>query len=453
MPASGWPWASAWGCCWRPTCSAGRAFPSTQGQALRSPYPCQMYLRRLGGIKCDNLLRLPRRKALNVIGNSMNITEIRQRALCSIGPLKQPDSDTQFTTFARCEASRSKSGRNLPAYYLVYFLLTDLLGFQNLGNSEKTAWSIPVDLHGKGYFIEHRKFGVGVFSTNLPDDEPACKEIVKLVRKAVRAAQPYFESRAKDAVKGIKLNVVNRCSSLFERYLFFVEMSRARKTEAMKQEAHRSIASTTVTSRFYDKKYALLQEAEWLALSGVECFFSWTEHVFVLLAILSGKGVTGEDVAKLAGENWETKFKAAVDISDPISKNYYDKLVEIRRQLRNFVAHGSFGKSGEAFEFHSGAGAVPVALPHREKGSAYMFGGGASFSEDEVLDFFDTFIKHLWSGNRESAKHYLQDSDLPVILTKVESGEYSRAMASKKGMIELRDRLQGWMDRSANMDF
>lgn len=64
----------------------------------------------------------------------------------------------------------------------------------------------------------------------------------------------------------------------------------------------------------------------------------------------------------LAEDNWNAKFKAALDISDKDTKAHYDKLLDLRAQVRNFVAHGAFGKEGKAFRFHSGAGSVPVLL-------------------------------------------------------------------------------------------
>ena len=61
-----------------------------------------------------------------------------------------------------------------------------------------------------------------------------------------------------------------------------------------------------------------------------------------------------------------SKFKACLDIHDHSIKVHYDRLVEIKRQIRNYMAHGAFGKNGEAFQFHSGAGAVPLLLPHQK---------------------------------------------------------------------------------------
>ena len=49
-----------------------------------------------------------------------------------------------------------------PEYYLVYFLLVDLLGFKCYGRGEKVAWSTPVEIEGQHFLIEHRKLGLGV---------------------------------------------------------------------------------------------------------------------------------------------------------------------------------------------------------------------------------------------------------------------------------------------------
>src|SRR6185295_6297860 len=98
-------------------------------------------------------------------------------------------------------------------------------------------------------------------------------------------------------------------------------------------------------------------------IAAIEAFFSWTEHVLILIAILQGRLKTGMDVARVAQGDWSEKIKAAVDLSGNAKmKALYEELLEIRRQVRNFMAHGAFGKHGEAFRFHSGAGAVPVNL-------------------------------------------------------------------------------------------
>ena len=71
-----------------------------------------------------------------------------------------------------------------------------------------------------------------------------------------------------------------------------------------------------------------------MALSAVDAFFSWTEHIFIHMAILSGKVITGEDVANLADNEWPIKFKYAIDIDSEGTRPYYDQLVTVKRQLR-----------------------------------------------------------------------------------------------------------------------
>ena len=155
----------------------------------------------------------------------MNIEAIRQKARTAIRPLKTVSSEY----FGR---NRTKAGRGLPDYYLVYFLLVDLLGFEDLGRHDKIAWSIPVDLDGQMLFIEHRKLGLGVFSSHDTASEEAAKEVVRLVKRGVKVAQPYFDWRAQDAVMRSQVNVRNRSSELHDRFQFLLDLYEATLTES-----------------------------------------------------------------------------------------------------------------------------------------------------------------------------------------------------------------------------
>ena len=63
-------------------------------------------------------------------------------ALAEVVPAGQPRSSAESK--ALMLSSRTNGGRSLPEYYLVYFLLVDLLGYKDLGQWEKVAWVIPV---------------------------------------------------------------------------------------------------------------------------------------------------------------------------------------------------------------------------------------------------------------------------------------------------------------------
>src|SRR5438067_68982 len=89
---------------------------------------------------------------------------VRERTQRAISPLKPADVHSKAADNFLFVAKRTKAGRSLPPYYLVYFLLVDLLQYRDLGRFEKLAWSVPVDLDGTAFLIEHRKFGLGIFA-------------------------------------------------------------------------------------------------------------------------------------------------------------------------------------------------------------------------------------------------------------------------------------------------
>jgi len=302
--------------------------------------------------------------------------------------------------------------------------------------------------------VEHRKFGLGLFAASLPDDESDAAEIVKRIHKAARVARPYFDWRAEQAVQESKLNVINRSRELFARFEFFVDLYEARHIDAERRRDEKIETQTrenawTITF----PAIALKREARWFALSAIDCFFSWTEHFFIHLAVLKGRCSTGEQVAELAAAEWNTKYKTALDMNDPVSKKLYDNLAILRRQLRNFIAHGAFGKDGEAFSFHSTAGAVPLLLPYKLDRSSFQFGQGIELVPDKAVELIRTFINHLQEGSSATAWVHIQEYELPSILTKVRSGEYARAMASTETMEDYARHEAELIDRYANMDF
>lgn len=382
---------------------------------------------------------------------------IRRAALRAIAPIRAADESTKADQRFLFTAKRTKAGYDLPPYYLVYFLLVDLLGFRNLGQFEKIAWSVPIDFEGRSFLIEYRKLGLGVFVDDPDREEASAQRIVSLIRKGVKVAEPYFELIADRAAQDSKLNVVNRSEELFERFQYFLEAysTAAHEAEARKDECHRSTRDVPggVVTTYHMPAIKLRRNARWLAIAAVDAFFSWTEHIFVHLAILRGTATSGIEVAELADADWQEKFRRALDVTDRKTKRFFDELIELRRQLRNFMAHGAFGKKGEAFSFHSGTGAVPLLLPHKAGRRRFALSDDLSMEDAKGLELIQKFVEHLWSGEREPAGYFIQKSHLPLVLTYAKDGTYRNAMESMesmKGFVEYQGHL--W-DQAANMDW
>lgn len=391
--------------------------------------------------------------------------EVALRLLADLPPAGSPRSDVEGRGLML--SSRTSASRRLPPYYLVYFLFVDLLRYPRMGQGEKSAWTVPVRYQGRVYGVEHRKFGLGIFAPNLDPnarmsgtpsaqaEQDACV-IADLITRAVSAAEPYFRWRAEQAVSTPNLNVINRSDSLFDRYQYFHDRfqqlsaeAELRKDEKVVDKSILADGTTLISTSF--PSFVLRQEADWNAQAAIEAFFSWTEHVFIHIAILLGQLRSGDEVARLADSDWKAKFKAALDISDDQTKAHYDNLLDLRAQVRNFMAHGSFGKRGEAFTFHSGAGAVPVVLTEDQR-HKFSLTGRIAFDEKTAIAGIESFLEHLWSGDRAPMRLHVF-SGLPSILTYALDGTYRDALRSEEAMDDFVKYLHGVFDRAADMDW
>ncbi|MDN3220726.1 hypothetical protein [Pseudomonas nunensis] len=386
-----------------------------------------------------------------------DLEAIRRSAWRALGPIRPTDSNTKADKNFLLNGKKTNAGRDLPPYYLVYFLLVDLLGFKNLGRFEKIDWSIPIDFNGQAYLVEYGKFGLNLFAHDPEKEEHAAREITIRIQKGVKASRLFFDFLASQAIERSEINVVNNSIALHDRFEFAKDLYISKCAEIKHRDNEYALKrkQRELPFGFYigPPSSNLKEEANWLAISAIESFFSWTEHVLIHLAILIGSVVSAREVADLATADWSKKFKTVFKLNDKKEKTLFDEALSLRQELRNFIAHGAFGKQGEAFSFHSTAGAVPVLLPHNRGSKKFSLGEQLEFDADVAFDIINVFIQALWSKERAPAHLYIQMSRLPTILTFVTDGTYARAMTSLESMEELIEYLSNMVDQAANMDW
>lgn len=380
---------------------------------------------------------------------------LREKAQRIMAPFKPDDANTKAPNDFLFKAVRAKLTTPLPTYYHTYLLLVELLGYKNLGSFEKVSWSVPVDHAGRALLVEHRKFGLGVFVQDQDADIATANELAAKIARACAIATPFFEWHAQQHLNGHRLSVANKSQKLYDRFRYFLclhrkvarqnPLPRDLKVSMLDDSNHRR------AFRAFHKYMVNKDSVEWTGLAAIDAFFSWTEHVFIHIAIMQGKVTTGKDVIALANADWSEKFKSALDVTDNATKRFYDSLMIVRRQLRNFVAHGAFGKRGEALSFHSGAGAIPVTL---SRGSFTLeLSGGTDFDNANAIQVIEQFIKHLWSGERGIMKLYIQGTTLPFLLGYAKFGRYASVLKSKGAMRKFLAGLEQDRDNARNMDF
>ena len=392
----------------------------------------------------------------------MEVDVARKQAHKAIGAVKRCDLSLEGWEQVWERSFRVGAEVKLPEYYRVYFLLVDLLQFDRFGPRDKLAWSIPVELRGNVYLINHEKMGTGVFAVPgvAEDVETHAKIIVRLIRQGVEKSEKYFDWRARQAIASGSVSVINLSNRLFDRYIFLLEQYWSKCDEANQRHSQRDEQDTALLFLGIDPEQARLrQEAEWLAFSVIESFFSWTEHIFIHLSILLGKCKNADEVATLASGRWSEKFWAALDKGDDEAKLFHKKLLTIRQQFRNLGTHGAFGKKREAFIFHSETGAVPVTLPNDVGRHSYRFGGGLDYFRTDVpfvgqkeIATIEEFIEYLRSGQLVPAWVYL-DGGLDTGLTAWQLSVLYAAMESPEAMEDLVGFLSSEADKVANMEF
>ena len=390
----------------------------------------------------------------------MNIDASRERAAKAISPIRASVLSVEELDNLSARSKRLASSAQLPEYYLVYFLLVDLLGFDSHGSRDKVAWSIPIDFDERTYLVEYRKMGLGVFAPFATDADYQVEKIARLIKRGVDLSGDYLRWRADKAVQDSQVSLMNLSHRLYNRYDFFREEYRSKCNDA-KQSAGK------VNKTFYGNgvvgedhpEIRLRQEAEWLAFAVIDSFFSWTEHVFVHLAILQGKCSSAKDVGDLIWAGWSPKFKKALDISDDETNRYHARLVQIREQFRNIGTHGAFGGRKEAFIFNSGTGAVPVMLPRRNGEHSYRFGGefdhfrtNTKFVGEEEIELIAEFIDFIQAGPLAPAWIHL-DAGLDSGLTEWQRSRVRQAMKSEHAMEQFVEYETYLADKYANMEF
>ena len=186
---------------------------------------------------------------------TFDIEKYKQRALRILSPIKQIDKHTSINSTKLFHAQRSNAGRNLPEYYLVYFLFGELLGFKNAGQFEKVAWSFTIDFNGKAFVIEYRKMGLGIFVQDIETDEADAEAIANKIRIAVMSAPPFYEYIAKQAIDKSELNVVNNNIRLLSRFDFLFELYKKEKlkiiTQARELIIHDSLRNSVEREAMY----------------------------------------------------------------------------------------------------------------------------------------------------------------------------------------------------------
>lgn len=327
-------------------------------------------------------------------------------------------------------------GYKVPPQHLMVFLLVDLLKCES---HFKEMEKVFCEIHFRYKEIECcysiRKFGTYIYTDS--NDTDFLKSLMRTLWNLGKIADNLLEKPLEKSVDSGQVIIKNSSYRLFSRYEYF-------KSKAIESYSKEGIKSES----------SLINKRQWLSTEGfynttamLEAYFSFQEHVLVLLFAFQKSKVSLKDFIELT---WQDKFKIIFDIKDKKIQSYYNALVSIKNNYRNPIAHGGFDKSLDyMLVYIEGLGYVPTNI---NDGHFYT---RLSKSEtlEEIINTIDEFHKWINDTPFLSRKMKIIESGLDIRYTTMDFETYNEALESDDKLEQyLEYALEAW-DREVNMDW
>lgn len=375
----------------------------------------------------------------------MDLDAIKARAGEAVRPLKQPSdwSNLDRTSCTVCIGAVHGLGEA----HFVLALLVDLLGYEYSGRGEKRLWSIPVELNDTNLFIEDGKFGMEILAPNIPFVEDVAREVVNCIDRGIQSVREsvYFEEWIRECAGDDNAILASDSILLHDKFLFFREEFQRHWVEFEQCKSQNCIADpANIVGRIeqHSKCAGIREKAAWIGQSAIDCFFFWTEHIFMHLAVLLEREEVNSigKCNKLIKNDWKSKYKSVFDTeADEEASLFLHTLTEIR-ESRNFTTHGRFGQRGERLWVPTRRGCFPYNVKSsRSRDPWCRLNDEMGFTERESLQAIERFIEYLWSGARQPARMLLQETPLPLIerelytkVSKPQKSHFSRIPSARR---------------------
>lgn len=348
-------------------------------------------------------------------------------------------NETQIASRPNDMAVRiSLTWEDFPVPGLVLIALGTILGHDHYGPEEKMAWGLNAVYADIPFTVQFEKFGLRVYTYKNVHSE-FHREIVRALKALCIVAENYLKAEIDAQLNAGNVTIKN-CYHQFESaYLFF---------RASAKNAYSSNEASTAP--FFLSQS--LREGGYLASAMLDAYFSKLEHLLVLLLAFSSFNPCNMNLRQFVGARWDEKFKTIFfSDSDRSAKRIYDKLKQIKEDIRNPASHGGFLKNGASFLFHSRAGALPVQLTKSKRGLEFHITPIPPSTYDEVCAVLDETDAFFRSSPLALGFRYIA-SGLDVSFSADSRLEYMRSVQATdiEALIEKHAYLA---DMHANMDY
>ncbi|HKO46873.1 MAG TPA: hypothetical protein VJV79_04080 [Polyangiaceae bacterium] len=340
--------------------------------------------------------------------------------------------------------------KGFPIEGLLLFGLTQFLGLLDDGREEKIAWSVWFSFKGATYAFEMRKFGLRLLCQPENLDKPLTREVLGKARALTDIVEAFLsDGFAQKQLEAGSFTVQNLYGTLEERYRFLRDQAKLayeRPPPPPETGTHEFGTWYRHDSERPDR------EGGTLGAAAVDAYFSRMEHLLCLAAGFANVPLPEGDFLAFLAEGWRAKARAMLDLGRPETKSFYDKLLAVREEWRNPLAHGGFLSNGGSLYFHlPGIGALPAQLRRTPTGVKLKFTMQHS-SFKEVMELFDGFDEHMKAGPLRHAVQWAE-AGMDVAFDEHSRRSYACASKSEEAFEHFLEGTQRAEDQAANMDW
>lgn len=340
----------------------------------------------------------------------------------------------------------------LPVPGFARWILADFLGGPDTGRDEKLAWQIRFWFEGRRCALALQKFGLRLYmdpeGLDRKSAERTATSIVARLEKAIQVAErEVFRPFAEDQVRVGKVTINNQHYQLRTMYEHFRTIAQD-PTLAAETDARQKVVESG-----WNHRVRLERLRFYHGVAMVNAYFSFLEHVLVLVWPFVGYRPKVDDLEAFIGKRWTDKFKSVFDLSAPgTAKVLYDDLRGVAEEYRNTYTHGGFDKERGAFLIHFPHGAVPALMSGIRDRRQFEFTPLPEVALTTITSLFDRVDAWLANGPAGYGMRYARAGfDVPF---NQESIDIARAaMSSDDDFEEFLARQGHLIDRMMNMDW
>jgi len=339
-----------------------------------------------------------------------------------------------------------------PPAYIVQILLLGILELENYGRMDKVLWHTYFLYKGYPFMIRDYKFDTWTIEGIKRDEEiiQLAKEIQNKIIKASKVLDKILYNELKSEIENGNFYLHNLYHKLYSIYCFYEEkfLETIKEYEEFEKEKGKHITIHNLVD-IWNTRLKFEKEISKYSFALILSFFSLLEF---LLDVFYAFEQPNMEFFEFRKKKWHNRFKIVFTISkNEKLKRLYDKLVDIKRNYRNPLAHGLRSEVTLLVQLPY-IGLVPLSY---EYFSQKIYYGIAEIGKNDALKIINTFQSFLdFLKNKEPYRFYMLylDYGFAVPMNEQEVLKIKEKMTTYEEFKEYLDKEAFYQDLLINRD-